>query len=78
MLSWLGFFGVAKLGCEGHRDNEKLVSSPGLTRWSMGLRRTLIGPNCTRPFSMDHRVKPGGDEGGYQPGGDEVRGQTRW
>src|SRR3984957_5327678 len=37
-------------------------SSPGLTRGSMELRRTLVGPNCTRPFGMDHRVKPGGDE----------------
>jgi hypothetical protein len=32
-----------------------------------------------RPFSMDHRVKPGGDEEkGVKPGGDEDRGQARW
>jgi hypothetical protein len=37
-------------------------SSPGLTRRSIELRGTLVGPNCTRPFGMDHRVKPGGDE----------------
>jgi hypothetical protein len=28
----------------------------------MEFRRTRVGPNCTRPFGMDHRVKPGGDE----------------
>jgi hypothetical protein len=33
-----------------------------LTRRSIELRGTLVGPNCTRPFGMDHRVKPGGDE----------------
>ena len=31
----------------------------------------LIGQNCTRPFSMDHRVKPGGNEQRVKPGDDE-------
>jgi hypothetical protein len=31
-------------------------------RRSIGLGRILIGPRCNRPPSMDHRVKPGGDE----------------
>ena len=28
----------------------------------MELHRTLVGPNCIRPFGMDRRVKPGDDE----------------
>ena len=42
-----------------------------MTRRSMELRRTLVGPNCTRPFGMDHRVKPGGDEQRVKPGDDK-------
>src|SRR5579864_3001223 len=70
--SWLGFsWRRQKLGCEAASRERKDSSSPGLTRhssppgltrWSMGLCRTRIGPNCRRPFSIDHRVKPGGDE----------------
>src|ERR1700686_3282859 len=37
----------------------------------MELRRTHVGPNCTRPFGVDHRVKPGGDEQRVKPGDDE-------
>ena len=37
----------------------------------MELRRTLLGPNCTRPFGTDHRVKPGGDEQRVNRGDDE-------
>jgi hypothetical protein len=62
-LAFLGvFLAWAKLGCEAASRQRRDSSSPGLTRRSMEIRRTLVGPNCTRPFSMDHRVKPGGDE----------------
>ena len=38
-----------------------LSSPPGLTRWSMLLRQYTV-VQLTRPFGMDHRVKPGDDE----------------
>src|ERR1700722_7158206 len=37
-------------------------SPPGLTRWSMPNGRVQFGPTSVLRSSMDHRVKPGGDE----------------
>jgi hypothetical protein len=39
-LFGLAFLGVAKLGCEGASRQPKSLSPPGLTRWSMELRRS--------------------------------------
>jgi hypothetical protein len=65
----LAFLGVSKARVRrGIATTKKLVIA-GLDPAIHGLRGALIGPNCTRPVSMDHRVKPGGDE---------VSGQARW
>jgi hypothetical protein len=52
-------------GAELHRENDILFSSlPGLTRQSMGRAGLLrlTGLFDSLHVSMDHRVKPGGDE----------------
>jgi hypothetical protein len=58
---------VAKLGRGPRRENGPAFSSlPGLTRQSMRQVGSLKSAVRFRllHFSMDHRVKPGGDEGG--------------
>ena len=77
---WLGFslffLGVGKARVRSGIARTKNSSSPGLTlgssppgltRWSMPNGRVQFGPTSVLRSSMDHRVKPGGDEEGATP-----------